>query len=131
MHSDFYIVIMKEWLGVSNISVWIFSVGCGELLRCPLSGTLLVMAIDPLLTIFEKYIHTPGLGQVYACADDTGAATKNLMGLKILSRLSELFRKATGLTLRPSKCVGIVVPITLSDLNLRMFKQFVAQPIPE
>lgn len=56
------------------------------------------MAIDPLLTLYEKYIHIPGLCQAYGCAGDIGAAIKNSSGRKILSRLFELCRRAPCLT---------------------------------
>lgn len=60
-----------------------------------------------------------------------GAALKNLKCLKIICSLFERLRKATGLTLKPRKCVGTVVSITLSDLNFGMIKQYLPQVIPE
>ena len=68
---------------------------------------------------------------MYACADDIGASLKNLKSLRILFRLFELFRKATRLSLKSSKCVGIVASIDLNDFNLRMIGQFLARLIPE
>ena len=79
---------------VGNLLKWLFSVKCGVLQGCPLSGTLFVIAIDPLLTLFEHYIYNPGLGAVYACADDIGAALKDIRGLIICARLFEKFRLA-------------------------------------
>ena len=34
--------------------VWIFTIGCGVLQGCPFSGSLFVIAIDPLLHLFEN-----------------------------------------------------------------------------
>ena len=90
--------------GYSNIGgliTWIFSVGCGVLQGCPLSGSLFVIAIDPLLHLFEKYIVSPGWGHLYACADDIGASLFRLEALSALFRLFERMRKASGLTLKP------------------------------
>ena len=61
---------------VGGILRWLFSVKCGILQGCPFSGTLFVIAIDPLLIMFEHYIHKPRLGAIYACADDIGAAIR-------------------------------------------------------
>ena len=66
----------------------IFTISCGVLQGCPFSGSLFVIAIDPLLYLFEKYIVSPGMGHIYACADDIGASLASLRGLPILFSLS-------------------------------------------
>ena len=116
---------------VGNLMKWIFSVKCGVLQGCPLSGTLFVLAIDPLLTLFEHHIHNPGLGAIYACADDIGAAFKDLRGLVKVHRLFELFRRASGLTLKPVKCIGIIVALEATEVNMRAIRDKVTQHIPE
>ena len=121
----------EERARANKVFVWIIFLKCGLLQGCPLSGPPLRQGHRPLRTLFDKYIHTPVLGQVYACADDIGAALENLKSLRSLFRLFENLRKATGLTLNPSKCVAIVVSISLSELNLRMIRQFIAQLIPK
>ena len=87
---------------VGGIFQWLFTIKCGVLQGCPFSGTLFVLAIDPQLTFFEKHIHNPGLGKVYACADDIGAALKDLKSLLLCYKLFETFRRASGLTLKPN-----------------------------
>ena len=116
---------------VGNLLKWLFSVKCGVLQGCPLSGTLFVIAIDPLLTLFEHYIYNPGLGAVYACADDIGAALKDIRGLIICARLFEKFRLASGLTLKPTKCVAILVSLDASEVNLRAIRDKLIQHIPQ
>ena len=96
----------------------LFPVTCGVLQGCPLSGTLFLLAIDPLLAQFEWHILSPGLGAVYACADDVGAALRELKSLRILHRLFSRYRLVSGLTLKPSKCVGIMVSIECTVANV-------------
>ena len=79
---------------------WIFNVKRGILQGCPFCGTLVVIAIDPLLTLFEHYVHKPGLGAIYACADDIGAAIKGLRCTSTLNRLCERSQRASELTLK-------------------------------
>ena len=55
----------QGYTSIGGLITWIFEVGCGVLQGCPFSGTLFVIAIDPLLHMFEKYIHNPGLGHIY------------------------------------------------------------------
>ena len=50
--------------------VLMFKVFSGVLQGCPLSGALLNVGIDPLLWCFSRTIVRPGLGKVFACADD-------------------------------------------------------------
>ncbi len=52
---------------------WLFKVVSGVLQGCPLSGSLFLIVIDPLLDMFSKYIVELGHGHVHACADDVGA----------------------------------------------------------
>ncbi len=76
------VVVGKEgcaWVG--GLIVWRFSVTCGVVQSCPLSGYLFVIAIYPLLHMFEKYITKPDLGRIFACADDIGAAVKSCTSL--------------------------------------------------
>ena len=116
---------------VGGILKWIFSVKCGILQGCPFSGTLFVIAIDPPLTLFEHYIHKPGLGAIYACADDIGAAIKGLRCLSILHRLFEKCRRASGLTLKPAKCIAILVATTPSEVNILAIRGWLSNHIPD
>ena len=61
--------------------VFLFKMLSGVLQGCPLSGTLFVIAIDPLLVMFHRFIHEPKLGMVRACADDIGATLNQLRTL--------------------------------------------------
>ena len=55
---------------------FIFMILWGVLQGCPLSGSLFVMAIDPLLHMFRIMLEDSALGAVRACADDIGIALR-------------------------------------------------------
>ena len=97
---------------------------------CPLSGTLFVLAIDPLLTQFEHYIHNPLLGAIYACADDIGAALKKLSHLKLLFQLFEKYRQVSGLTLKPKKCFAILVANQVTVQTVALIRCWLRQNVP-
>ena len=113
-----------------GLVVWIFSVTCGVLQGCPFSGSLFVIAIDPLLHLFEKYIQSPGYGRIYACADDIGAALASCTGLITLFRLFSRMTKASGLTLKPSKCVLIPTAFELTAENVASLREWLGRHIP-
>jgi hypothetical protein len=100
-----------------GFACWLFTVVSGVLQGCPLSGSLFVLAIDPLLVLFERYVMRPGLGTVTACADDIGAFGENLGSLPILQVSFSSFQGASGLTLKPVKCVLVPVAVFCSNAN--------------
>ena len=73
----------------------------------------------------------PGLGRVFACADDIGAAISALHHLLPLARLFNLLRKVTGLTVKPSKCVMILTSITCTEQNIGHIRNRLHNNIPE
>ena len=81
----------------------------GVLQGCPLSGTLFVLANDPLLYAFEKHLHIPGLGCVRACAGDIGICLDRLSVIEIICVLFDKYRLLSGLALKPQKCICIVL----------------------
>ena len=110
---------------------WLFMVGCGVLQGCPLSASLFVVAIDPLLLMFEKHLHDPLLGTVRACGDDIGATVRGPGVLLILHGLFERMRKASGLTLKPAKCVLIPLCCECSESNVGVPRQWLRQYLPQ
>ena len=110
---------------------WIFSVLCGVLQGCPLSGSLFVIAIDPLLYQFHKKLCAPTLATVRACADDIGAVLKQLRNLVMLWKLFESFRKVSLLTLKPRKCILIPLTVDSSERNCIALKDWLREFIPE
>ena len=110
---------------------WIFSVLSGVLQGCPFSGSLFVIAIDPLLFQFHKYLCAPALATVRACAGDIGAALKCCKDLAILWRIFEAFRKASLLTLKPQKCILIPLAVECSESNCSAFRAWLTEHLPE
>ena len=115
---------------IGGLIVWLFSVTCGVLQGCPFSGSLFVIAIDPLLHLFEKYIQSPGLGRIYACADDLGAAVTSVRALITVFHLFVRMTEASGLTLKPSKCVLIPLAFELTPENVATLRGWLGTHIP-
>ena len=67
---------------------FMFNVLCGVMQGCPLSGSLFVIVIDPIMFLFEKYICQPGFGQILACADDLGGLSAKCGILRSFSSFS-------------------------------------------
>ena len=110
----------QAYAAIGSDIVWLFEVGCGVLQGCPFSGTLFVIAIDPLLHMFEKFIISPGFGHVYACADDIGVVLHECRMLIRLYNLFYIMELASGLKLKPSKCVLVPVAVEASVHNVHL-----------
>ena len=93
---------------------FMFDILSGVLQRCPLSGSLFVMAIDPLLLIFKKI----SSAMLRVCADDVGAALRRLESITLAEVWFDKFRKASNLTLKPKTCVMILIGSTLDEANI-------------
>ena len=111
--------------------VLMFKVFSGVLQGCPLSGALFNVGIDPLLWAFSRTIVQPGLGKVFACADDIGAALRSLHNLIPIAKMFNMFRKVSGLTLKPSKCVLILTSVVCSERNILAIRSWLQSNIPE
>lgn len=105
---------------------FLFKVFSGVLQGCPLSGALFNVGIDPLLWCFSRTIVQPGFGKVFACADDIGAALKSLQHLIPCAKLFAMFKKVSGLILKPSKCVMILTSVACSEQNVFGREELVA-----
>jgi len=67
----------------------------------------------------------------FACADDIGAVVHSLEGLKRLFKLFSLMKKASGLTLKPSKCILIPLACDASPENIEGILGWLRVNIPE
>ena len=110
--------------------MWLFSVLAGVLQGCPLSGSLFVICIDPLLFLFKKKVEDQGLGRVRACADDIGASLRNLKSIRVFCEIFTLFEKVSGLVLKPKKCVIILTSNVASSHNSRVIKAYLDSHCP-
>ena len=60
----------KADMSPPNGMIFMFVILSGVLQGCPLSGSLFVIAIDPLLHMFKTMLENSSLAWVRACADD-------------------------------------------------------------
>jgi hypothetical protein len=109
---------------------WLFEVMSGVLQGCPLSGSLFVICIDPLLYLFQKHIESPGLGSVRACADDIGVSLRSLISCEVIANLFRDFQGLSNLNLKPKKCVMILTSIVASDHNKKVIKEWLRRYCP-
>ena len=119
----------KGYYTVGGLRNFLFMVTSGVLQGCPLSGSLFVFAIDPLLRHFKTYIDSKGVGKVRACADDLGMVA----ALKYLSRIKgsfDKYQKVSGLTLKPAKCIMILLNVEATEFNVGIVREWIAQNCP-
>lgn len=68
---------------------------------------------------------------MFACADDLGAALCSLQALIACARSLNMFRKTSGLALKPSKCVIILTSVVCSERNIWAIRNWFLANIPE
>ena len=79
---------------------------------------LFALVIDPFLRCMKATIQDNGLAQVRACADDVGAALKNIGVLRLFEPIFQTAAETANLQLKPKKCV-VVPTSTIVDATLR------------
>ena len=97
----------------------LFQVTRGVLQGCPLSGSLFVIVMDPILFKFSKFVVSQGLGTVLACADDIGVSLRRARDLHILHTICQLTENVAGLALKPKKCIIILCAELDQDYEIR------------
>jgi hypothetical protein len=108
--------------------VFLFWILAGVLQGCPMSGTLFVFAIDPLLWSFKLKISS---AVVRTCADDIGMALKRLDTLALLYKLFHDFKSASNLTLKPAKTIIIHTVTKHSNWNNDWIHRWLRRYIPQ
>jgi hypothetical protein len=110
---------------------WIFTILSGVLQGCPFSGSFFVIAMDPLLFQFRKFLCTPVLATVRACADDVGACIKSLRDLAVFWRIFEAFRRASLPTFKPKKCIIVPPTVECSAANIAAIRTWLSEVLPD
>ena len=87
--------------------------------------------MDLIMFLFTKHICSPGYGQVRACADDVGAALRNLKDLIRVYLIFESVGKATGLHLKPAKCVLVLLSHVSIEHNNECVRAWLRANIPK
>ena len=104
-----------------------FMVLSGVITGCPLSGSLFVLVMDPLLYLFRSHLSTT---MIRACADDIGAAVPHLRALVTLNRIFTQIQDAANLTLKPSKCIIVLSTCEASEDMKAAVREWLLEHIP-
>ena len=111
-----------------GILLFLFEILSGVLQGCPLSGTLFVLVIDPLLWAFKAKLSST---IIRTCADDIGMALRKLEELCLVYKIFSDFEQATNLHLKPSKSIIIPTVFKLSNWNLDMLRAWLRRNVPK
>ena len=83
------------------------------------------------MVLFPHFVQ-PGLGKVFACADDLGAALCSLHALIPCAKLFNMFRtKKIGPCSQTKKCVFILTSIVCSERNILAVRNWMQINIPD
>ena len=120
----------KAYLDSDGVRIWLFEVISGVLQGCPLSGSLFVIAIDPLLFLFKHKVEDLALGRLRACADDIGTSLCRLEHIGVIKHAFDSFKPLSGLRLKPQKCVLILTTSTADEHNTAVVRQWLRVHCP-
>ena len=109
------------------VMVFLFMIVSGVLQGCPLSGTLFVLVIDPLLWSFKRKLSST---VVRTCADDIGMALRRLDELCLIVKIFHDFEAASNLKLKPKKSILVPTVSKLSNWNVDMVRAWLRRFVP-
>ena len=89
---------------------WILS---GILQGCPLSGSLFIIAINPMLLALRQLSPDSSRMVLTACADDIGIVLRSIELAPQIAALFDRFAALATLKLKAEKCV--IVPVAIAD----------------
>ena len=98
-----------------NCELVLYEVLSGILQGCPLSGTLFILAINPLLEMLNSALPSETEATIVACADDIGIALQDLRSSRLVDSQFVVFEQLSALTLKPSKCVLVAAAMSRSE----------------
>ena len=106
---------------------FLFCIESGILQGCPLSGSLFVIATDPLLRMLATVFPD---ATIKAFADDLGGVFEKLANLTNLEQIFDGFATISGLHLKPSKSKIIPLGREPSGDNLEEVRSYVRELAP-
>jgi len=121
----------RAYLLQEGCTKFLFQVKCGVLQGCPLSSVLFLMCIDPLLFLFSSSVCIAPFGHVFACADDIAITVRHLGELVKVFQIFKIYSEVTGLVVKPSKCVLILLSVFASPINVSRIRVWLSAHIPE
>lgn len=109
---------------------FLFEVTSGMLQGCPLKSILFVICIGALLWLFISLIVYHGHGFCTACADDIAVTLRHMHHPNVFYDASTFFKRVSGLTLAPKRCVLILSSVCAS-VEIAPVKTWLRLRIPE
>lgn len=82
----------------------LYRVQSGVMQGRPLTSTLLLLCIDPLLWLLSTIVACVGVARVVAAADEVAIAVQQMSTFKIISQLCKVPSSISGMTLQLAAC---------------------------
>ena len=120
----------KAFVNVKGIAIFIYDICSGVLQGCPLSGSLFVFGMDPLVVAFDMLVDSLSKGITRVCADDVGTSLVELKHLHIFYDLFAQIQCVSGLTLKPKKCILIITCLKVSIELKQVICSWLAEHTP-
>jgi hypothetical protein len=111
-----------------GVKRFLYDIFSGILQGCPSSGSLFVLAIDPLLRMFKVKLEG---ARTKAFADDLATVLRELRQIITARSCFERFRKISGLALKPKKCKILPLGAKVTPALKISVADFVAANIPD
>ena len=114
----------------NGIVIVLYLIESGILQGCPLSGSLFALALDTFIRMYNAEL--PGQ-MMKAFADDMATVLDRLGLLPRVYRCYSLLEKATGLAVKPTKSVFILLGVNTNDATdeVQRAQNFVRKFVPE
>ena len=120
----------KAFFGSDSGWIFVFYILSGVLQGCPLSGSLFVIVIDPLLNFFKIHLENSALATCRACADDIGIALRHMACIPSLHKWFSEYSVISGLVLNPGKCIIVLTTFLANTDNQNTIRDWLSAVCP-
>ena len=118
----------KCYAVLGGVKRFLYNIFSGILQGCPASGSLFVLAIDPLLRMFKAKLED---GRTKAVADDLAMMLPKLIQIQTAWECFERFHSITGLALKPKKCKLIPLGARTTPERCKEVESYVVEQVPD